>query len=65
MSQTTIDGKEVDEKLLEELNKVIKTNNDITSKQNDLMLKYTKGLWWLTIVISIVALLQLITMFIR
>ena len=65
MSQVTIDGKEEDIKLLEELKEAIETNNDAVSEQNNLMLKYTKWLCWLTIAISIVALLQLITMFLR
>jgi len=65
MSNVTINGKEIDVKLLEELKEVIEKNNEISSMQNDLMLKYTKWLCWLTIGISIVAILQLITMFIK
>lgn len=58
MSDVTIDGKEVDVKLLEELNETIKTNNDITSKLNNSLLKYTKWLFWLTVGIGIIAILQ-------
>ena len=65
MSDVTINGKEIDVKLLEELKEVIEKNNEISSMQNNLMLKYTKWLYWLTIGISIVAILQLIAMFIK
>ena len=60
MSDTFTNGKGVDIKLLEALNETIKKNSDITSKQNDLLLKYTKWLCWLTVVIGIIAILQLI-----
>ncbi|MCD6228456.1 MAG: hypothetical protein J7K17_03165 [Candidatus Omnitrophica bacterium] len=65
MSDVTINGKEIDVELLEELKEVIEKNNEISSMQNNLMLKYTKWLYWLTIGISIVAILQLIAMFIK
>jgi len=62
MLDVTINGKKIDVKLLEELKEVIEKNNEISSMQNDRMLKYTKRLYWLTIGISIVASLQLIVM---
>jgi len=58
MSQSITNGKEDDVKLLEELNETIKTNNDITSKLNNSLLKYTKWLFWLTVGIGIIAILQ-------
>lgn len=63
MSSVTIDGKELDVKLLEELNANIQENSKISSRHNDLMLKYTKRLMWLTVLISVVAVLQLIVLF--
>lgn len=67
MSDITINGKDVDTQLLENLNSnikelhtTIKENSDITSNQNDLLLRYNKRLLWLTGVISIIAIAQLL-----
>ena len=59
---TIINGKDVNESLLEKLNKTIEANNEITSKQNALMVKHTKWLCGLTIAIGIIALIQLIVL---
>jgi uncharacterized membrane protein YukC len=60
---TTINGKADYEILLEKLNQTIKENNDITAKQNTLMVRYTKWLVWLTIIIGIATIIQLIKIF--
>ncbi|MBI3602167.1 MAG: hypothetical protein HY209_04670 [Candidatus Omnitrophica bacterium] len=57
---TTIDGKEVKERLLEKLNSVIEENNSLTSKQNALLVTYTRWLFWLTIVMTLTAIFQLV-----
>ena len=62
MSDVIVNGKGVDVKLLEELNETIKTNNDIASKQNESLLRYTKWLYGLTVGIGIIAILQLFAM---
>ncbi len=58
-----VDGKEIKEKLLEDLNNAIRTNSDITNKQNELLLKYNKWLIGLTIAVCILTLMQLIISF--
>ena len=72
MSDITINGKDIDTQLLENLNsnikglhKTIDKNNSITSNQNNLLLRYNKRLLWLTVAISIIALAQLLGIFIK
>jgi len=72
MSDITINGKDVDAQLLENLNsninalhKTIEENNSIASNQNNLLLRYNKRLLWLTVAISIIALAQLWGIFIK
>jgi len=62
MSNTTIDGKELDVKLLEELNETIKKNNGITSKQNKSLLNYTIAIWVATVLMAGIAVVQLFIM---
>ena len=72
MSDSTINGKDVDTQLLENLNKSIKAvhstieeNNSISSRQNNLLVRYNRYLLWLTVAISLIALLQLFGIFIK
>ena len=65
MSEITVDGKDVDTKLLEELKENIKTNNDIVGRRNTLLVRYTGYLVALTILMSVLVLGQLILMFVK
>ena len=47
-------------KLVKELNDTIKENNKVTSEQNEKMVKYTRWLFILTIVIGVIAAVQVI-----
>lgn len=58
---TRINGKEETALLLEKLNKTIEKNNELTADQNDKMVKYTKGLFWLTIAIGVIAIVQVVS----
>ncbi len=57
---TYINGKEETALLLEKLNKTIEKNNELTSDQNDKMVKYTRWLLFLTIAIGVIAIVQVI-----
>ena len=65
MSEITINGKDVDTKLLEELKENIKTNNDIVGKQNTLLVRYIRYLVVLAILMSALVPGQLILMFVK
>jgi hypothetical protein len=52
-------------KAVEDLIVVINKNNEVTSDQNDKMVKYTKQLVWLTYVIGFLGIVQLIAVFVQ
>ena len=60
---TYIDGKEVKLIQLEKLNKTIELNNEITSKQNQSLIRYTRWILFLTVVMTFVAIAQMILLF--
>jgi hypothetical protein len=57
---TTIDGVDSNDRLLQRLAVTIEENNGITMKQNIILVQYTKWLFWLTLTIGVVAILQLV-----
>jgi hypothetical protein len=69
---TIINGKEIKETLLEKQLESINRNNELLnennvklSEQNDKMLKYTKAIYILTGLMSFVAIIQLIMLFVK
>lgn len=64
MSDNTIQGKGLRESLslLGNLNKTIAENNDLTEKNNKIMIKYTKALAIFTVILIAIGIFQLILM---
>ena len=63
IKQCSSDGKSRGAILLEKLNKTIELSNEITSEQNQSLIKYTRRILLLTVVMTFVAISQLIFLF--
>ena len=57
-----VNGKDFRELLFQKLIDAIDKNSDVTIDQNKKLVRYTRCLFWLTIVITVIAVLQLIIM---
>lgn len=55
-----INGVSVTEMTLHQLIETIQENNRLTEEQNRQMVRYTKGLFWLTVAIGILTAVQII-----
>ena len=60
---TTINGREETALLIEKLNKTIEKNNNLTSDQNDKLVRYTRWILFLTIAIGVIAIVQVVYTF--